>query len=328
MMVTERVGLTTTLPVEVIFAGGYVPVDLNNLFVGEDDSYEIVLQAEKIGFPQNSCSWVKGLYATAQKHGIRKIAAVREGDCSQNIALEDVWKSEGVETCPFSYPYHRTRDDFQRELAYFTAAFGATEEEVREWKVRLDTVRSIAREIDVIAVRELKVSSLELFLSQLNLTDFQGNAADCLDYQQEILSAVQTRSPVQDLPRIGVLGVPTILTDLHEIIDELGARVVYQEVPYEFSMIKGIGRSMEDTYLNYTYPYSAEFRIAAIQREIASRRLDGVIHYTQSFCHRQIHDLLMRREFEVPILTIEGDRPATTDGRTLTRIEAFIEQLG
>ena len=328
MIATERVGLTTTVPVEVIFAGGYIPVDLNNLFVNEDEAYDIVLQAEKAGFPQNSCSWVKGLYATAQKHGIRKIAAVREGDCSQNIALEDVWKSEGVLTLPFSYPYHRTRDDFDRELAYFAEAFGTNDESVREWKVRLDEVRSIAREIDCIAVDELKVGSLELFLSQLNLTDFLGSVTECREYQQELLAEVRTRAPQSSLPRIGVLGVPTILTDLHEIIDELGARVVYQEVPYEFSMIKGIGRSMEDTYLNYTYPYSAEFRIAEIKQEIESRRLDGVIHYTQSFCHRQIHDLLMRRSLGVPILTIEGDRPATTDGRTLTRIEAFIEQLG
>lgn len=327
-MAAEKIGLTTTLPVEVIFAGGCIPVDLNNLFVSEADAYEIVLDAERAGFPQNSCSWVKGLYATARKHDIRKIAAVREGDCSQNIALEDVWKSDGVDTLPFSFPYHRDAAALNGELEYFAGLFSTTVAAAREWKERLDAVRSIAQEIDSIAVQELKVSSLELFLSQLNLTDFLGDIETCRQYQQEMLAVVRQRPAESNRPRIGVLGVPTILSDLNELIDGLGGRVIYHEVPYEFSMIKSIGRSLEETYLDYTYPYSAAFRIAAIAEAISTRRLDGVIHYTQSFCHRQIHDLLMRRSFTVPLLTIEGDRPGATDGRTLTRIEAFIEQLG
>ncbi len=324
----EKVGLTTTLPVEVLYAGGYVPADLNNLFVADNDAYELVLAAEKNGFPQNSCAWVKGLYATAAKHGFRKIAAVREGDCSQNIALEDVWKHDGIETIPFSYPYQRTTEDLERELYLFAGSFSAELAEVDEWKRKLDKIRSVAAEIDALAVKSQVVTSLELFLSQLNLTDFMGDPAQCLSYQQELLEEIKKREPGNEMPRLGVLGVPTILSDLSDIIDELGARVVYHEVPYEFSLIKSIGLSIEESYLDYTYPYSAEFRIAAINREITARRLDGVIHYTQSFCHRQIHDLLMRRSFKVPVLTIEGDRPAVTDGRTLTRIEAFIEQLG
>lgn len=326
-MSNEKVGLTTTLPVEVIYAGGYTPVDLNNLFVIEDDAYEIVLEAERAGFPQNSCAWVKGLYATAHRHGFRKIAAVREGDCSQNIALEDVWKSEGIETIPFSYPYHRTLDDFEDELSLFAQAFGAGIQDAEEWKVRLDHIRGIARSIDELAVRSMSVSSSELFLSQLNLTDFMSSPEECEKYQDELLAEIQSREAVSGLPRIGVLGVPSILSDLNNVIDELGARVIYHEVPYEFSMIKNIGRGIAESYLNYSYPYSTAFRIETIKTEIAARKLDGVIHYTQSFCHRQIHDLMMRRSFEVPVLTIEGDRPAETDGRTLTRIEAFIEQL-
>lgn len=326
-MVGAKVGLTTTLPVEVIFAGGCIPVDLNNLFVLEDEAYDIVLEAEKAGFPQNSCAWVKGLYATTKKHGFNKIAAVREGDCSQNIALEDVWKSDGVETIPFSYPYHRTLEFFNRELNCFAEKFSAELRDVALWKERLDNIRGVAKKIDDIAVEAMSVSSLELFLSQLNLTDFLGDTDECLVYQRELLEKVRSRPAQTGMTRLGVLGVPTILSDLNDVIDGLDARVIYHEVPYEFSMIKSIGKGVADTYLDYTYPYSAEFRIDAINKEIISRRLDGVIHYTQSFCHRQIHDLLMRRSFDVPVLTIEGDRPAVTDGRTLTRIEAFIEQL-
>ena len=40
-------GMTTTMPVEVIFAAGMIPVDINNLFVADDEAYELVLEAEK-----------------------------------------------------------------------------------------------------------------------------------------------------------------------------------------------------------------------------------------------------------------------------------------
>ena len=166
----------------------------------------------------------------------------------------------------------------------------------------------------------MSVSSLELFLSQLkHLQDFLGDAEKCLTYQSELLEKVQSRPVENRCDTTRCAGVPTILSDLNDVIDGLGARVIYHEVPYEFSMIKSIGKGVADTYLDYTYPYSAEFRIDAINKEIISRRLDGVIHYTQSFCHRQIHDLLMRRSFDVPVLTIEGDRPAVTDGRTFNK---------
>ncbi len=53
----------------------------------------------------------------------------------------------------------------------------------------------------------------------------------------------------------------------------------------------------------------------------------GLIHYVQSFCHRQIEDRLWRERMQLPILTLEADRPGKVDERTRTRIEAFMERL-
>jgi len=33
----KRVGFTTTIPVEIIFAAGKIPVDLNNVFITDED---------------------------------------------------------------------------------------------------------------------------------------------------------------------------------------------------------------------------------------------------------------------------------------------------
>ena len=52
-----------------------------------------------------------------------------------------------------------------------------------------------------------------------------------------------------------------------------------------------------------------------------------MIHYTQTFCYRQIYDILLRKNLPVPILTLEGDRPGPLDSRTSLRIETFIQML-
>jgi benzoyl-CoA reductase/2-hydroxyglutaryl-CoA dehydratase subunit BcrC/BadD/HgdB len=68
-------------------------------------------------------------------------------------------------------------------------------------------------------------------------------------------------------------------------------------------------------------------RIEDIRREISRRKIDGLIHYVQSFCFRQIEDPLFKKSFTIPTLTIEGDQPSALDSRNRMKIEVFIEML-
>ena len=43
MMGMAKIGITTTVPIEVIYAAGHVPVDLNNVFVSHPD-YEGLME--------------------------------------------------------------------------------------------------------------------------------------------------------------------------------------------------------------------------------------------------------------------------------------------
>lgn len=127
--------------------------------------------------------------------------------------------------------------------------------------------------------------------------------------------------------RLSCVGVPTILTDMWDTFERLGARFVDHEVPRQFALLDGIGKGMVETYLRYTYPYDVFTRIDDATREAAGRGVAGVVHYVQSFCHRQIEDRLWRERLDLPILTLEADRPGKIDERTRTRIEAFMERL-
>jgi benzoyl-CoA reductase/2-hydroxyglutaryl-CoA dehydratase subunit BcrC/BadD/HgdB len=109
-------------------------------------------------------------------------------------------------------------------------------------------------------------------------------------------------------------------------LEEVGGWVVFNELQRQFSMPFATDDIVEQ-YRRYTYPYSFFTRLADIRKEISRRRIEGVIHYIQSFCFRQVQDIILRQEIKIPILTIEGDRPAPVDARTRLRLESFVEML-
>ncbi len=53
---------TTTIPVEVVLASGYRPLDLTNIFVTDTNPSSLVEKTEFSGFAGSSCAWIKGLY--------------------------------------------------------------------------------------------------------------------------------------------------------------------------------------------------------------------------------------------------------------------------
>ncbi len=85
--------------------------------------------------------------------------------------------------------------------------------------------------------------------------------------------------------------------------------------------------SLVEQYVRYTYPYDLFFRLADVRQEIERRRLQGLIHYVQSFCFRAAQDALVRDFAQVPVLTVECDRPGPVDERTIVRLESFLEML-
>ena len=107
-----KIGITTTVPVEIILAAGYTPVDLNNIFIMDNEPNKLVEAAETAGYPRNICGWIKGLYSVvlSPENNINKIIAVTQGDCSNTHALMETLQLAGVETIPFAYPFDRDYD--------------------------------------------------------------------------------------------------------------------------------------------------------------------------------------------------------------------------
>jgi benzoyl-CoA reductase/2-hydroxyglutaryl-CoA dehydratase subunit BcrC/BadD/HgdB len=116
--------------------------------------------------------------------------------------------------------------------------------------------------------------------------------------------------------------------DLFDYVELFDARFVYNEVQREFSFPRASeAANIYEQYRDYTYPYDVYFRLTEIKKQIKERQLDAIIHYTQAFCYRAIEDIVIKKELQLPVLTIEGDKFNCLDARTKLRIEAFLDML-
>jgi len=323
-----RVGLTTTIPVEVVLAANLTPVDLNNLFIADPLALARVSQAEAAGFPRTLCAWIKGIYAALMAHPeIETVIAACQGDCSNTQALGEILATEGIEVIHFKFPYPRNREQLAREINTLTARLGADPDGVARMQARLAPLRRQLRRLDRLTWETGQVHGRENFQWLISSSDF---ASDLAAYEQGLTAflreAAQRPVAADGRVRLGFAGIPPILTDLWPFLSELGAAVVYHEFPRQFSMPYA-SPDLVEQYLRYTYPYDIGGRLADLKEAVATRRLDGLVHYTQSFCFRQMFDQFLRDHLDVPLLTIEGDRPTPLDSRTRMRLEAFVDVL-
>ena len=325
--ISEKIGITTTIPVELVFAAQKTPVDLNNIFITSPLRMDAIAAAELDGYPRTVCGWIKGLYGMVAKYRVvDKMVAVTEGDCSQTHALMETLGEKGVEIIPFSFPFDRDRQLLLRQLEKLAFSLQTTLSCADEQYRRLREVRETVWEIDRLTWEENRVSGAENHYYQVSCSDFEGNPERFAAKVSEFVREAKQRKPFEDKLRLGFIGVPPIFDDLYQFIEERGAQVVFNEVQRQFSLPHASGSLLED-YLAYTYPYHVQYRIEDILEQISLRKIDALVHYTQSFCFRQIEDICFRKKLPVPILTIEAESPGPLDARTQLRLETFLSML-
>jgi len=323
----SKVGITTTVPVEVLYAAGCIPVDLNNIFMADENPQALLEEAEIAGYPRNLCAWIKGIYSTVLKNkDIRTIIAVTQGDCSNTHALMETLQLSGIEVFPFAFPYDRDPDLLRLQLEKMMSYFGVTWKQVQDAKERLDLVRRSVWELDRMTWEENRISGWDNHLYQVSCSDFNGNPESFASEVEEVMKMAGPKPSGVKMLRLGYIGVPPIMGEIYPYLEERGARVVFNETQRQFTMPFDTGDLVEQ-YRMYTYPYGIFFRLEDIKREAARRKLDGIIHYAQSFCFRQIEDLIIRKMIDLPVLTVEGDVPKRLDARTRMRLDVFLDML-
>lgn len=323
-----KIGITTTIPTEVLLAAKCQPVDLNNVFISDRDPQHFVNIAERDGFPVNCCTWIKGIYGVAIDRDIDTVMCVTNGDCTNTVMLMEVLKLKGVSTIPFAYPDTPDAEAMQRALESLAATLGTTLDAAETARRSLEPARRMAHELDGLTWKGGVVSGRENHLWLVQASDFTGDVGEYEERLGKLLNECRQRKPYpEDTLRLAYIGVPPIFArDMYDFIEQHGARVVLNETQRQFAMPHA-GEPLPEQYSRYTYPYSLSERLNDILPQLKRRRVDGVIHYVQSFCHRGIGDIVFRHHIQLPILTLEGNNDYTLTQQLKTRIEAFLDVL-
>ena len=324
----KRIGITTTVPVEILIAAGYQPVDLSNVLVNDPNPGRLITIAERAGFPLNCCSWIKGIYGVCLDASIEDVLCVTSGDCSNTIMLREVLKLKGLNAMAFAYPERPDKEQMDYALEKLAATLGTILEAAIKIRKELQPARDLALKLDELTWKENNVSGGENHLWLVSSSDFNG---DYRKYRRELQGLVDICAKRQPYPaneiRVAYIGVPAVYAkELYPYIEKHGARVVFNEVQRQFAMPES-GESLAEQYTNYTYPYSINERLADIKNELQKRHINGVIHYVQAFCHRGIGDIVIRSAIGLPVLTLEGNADFFLNGHVKTRIEAFLDMI-
>ena len=324
----KKLGITTTVPVEVLMAAGYHPVDLNNILVNEPNPERLINIAERAGFPLNCCSWIKGIYGVCIDYDIKDILCVTGGDCSNTNMLMEVFKLRGFNAMPFDYPDKPDCQHMQYILEEMAATLGTTLEAAMKVRNELQPCRNLALKLDELTWKENTIGGWENHLWLVATSDFNQDFRRYYRELQNLFDACSQRQPYpSEELRLAYIGVPSVYArDIYPYLEHHGARVVYNEIQRQFAMPKS-GESLAEQYSLYTYPYSIHERLSDIKTELRRRKIDGIIHYIQAFCHRAIGDIIFRDAIDLPILTLEGNDEFSLNNHIKTRIDAFLDML-
>ena len=324
----KNIGITTTVPAEVLLAAGYQPIDFNNVFIADEHPARLTGIAEKAGFPLNCCSWIKGIYGVCMTQDIDTVLCVTTGDCSNTAMLMEVLQLAGVRAIPFAYPDQPDAGRMRHALDLLATALGTTLEAAEQVRCELEPARGLAMELDELTWRHNRASGWENHLWLVSASDFNQDHHKYRHQLQEIIGICRQRKPYPShWLRLAYIGVPSVYgRHLYPYLEGLGARVVFNEIQRQFAMPEP-GDSLARQYTNYTYPYSTHQRLSDIATELNRRHVDGIIHYVQAFCHRGIGDIIFRQAIDLPILTLEGNDDFFLNSHVKTRIEAFVDVL-
>jgi benzoyl-CoA reductase/2-hydroxyglutaryl-CoA dehydratase subunit BcrC/BadD/HgdB len=319
-------------------AAGYQPVDLNNLFISDPDPERLVDIAERAGFPINCCTWIKGIYGVVMDQGIDTVLCVTSGDCSNTIMLMEVLKLKGRNVIPFAYPDHPDVSQMQYTLESLARTLNTTLDAAEEVQVKLEKARKLAHELDALTWEGNVVSGWENHFWLVSSSDFMGDIEEYERQLDQLITECHNRGERGERQkgkrgntlRLAYIGVPPIFArDLYDFVESQEARVVFNEIQRQFAMPNpgNSQNSLAVQYSNYTYPYSLSDRLNDILPQLAERRIDGVIHYVQAFCHRGIGDIIFRHHIDLPILTLEGNNDYLLTQHLKTRVEAFTDMV-
>lgn len=311
MPVPKKIAITALVPPELIFACSCEPFDVNNVIPGSKK------------YPRNKlCAWTAIWQEMLSKREINidSLIVVAGGDCHNALVDGQKVSMSGIPTHFFFYPFDGDPDYLESQLYKLSDFLGNIVSPEKPGQIR--ELKKLGRKIDKKRA-DGKISSSDAFRIMISFSDLMGDLDKC----REAISSIKKQKIDLD-NRVALIGVPPIFHDFHDVAQDLGLAVIFDELPFEF--IRHSGTDIHEIafdYCDYTFARPLDFRIKFLQEELEKRKVEGVIHYTQFACHHMLEDDILRSKLDYPMLTIQGDLPGNTPEQIKLRLEAFREAL-
>jgi hypothetical protein len=307
------VGITALVPPELVYGCGQTPFDLNNTV----PTSECVPRGKL-------CAWTATWRDMLLRGELRvdRLVVVAGGDCHNALVDGQRVAAGGIPTHYLFYPFDGDEDEMRKQLASLEAFLGGIVDQVA--MVRVADVKDLCIQLDVARCRRQVLGS-RVFNHLVQLCDLGGDVDRFEASARRILAEGHTEVPET---RIALVGVPPIYPDFHEVCEGFGMQVVFDELPWEFARMGG--RSLDTlarNYAGYTFARDLEYRFDKLEGELARRRVEGVVHYTQYACHHVLEDDMLRERLDLPMLTVQGDLARKCPEQERLRLEAFAELL-
>ena len=143
---------------------------------------------------------------------------------------------KGVRVLPFAFPYNRDRALLEVEMHRLADKLGTG---LAGGPRSMGTTQ--ARPTQAARAGQLELAKIDYFengaeshLWLVSSSDFNGEPARFNRELQEFLDATLKKNLSESAIPLGYVGVPPIFTDLFDVVEQLGGRVVFHEVARQF----------------------------------------------------------------------------------------------
>jgi len=318
--------MTAIVPPELIYAAGWTALDVNNW-----------IPASNARPRSKLCAWTASWREAILKGdiGLDALIVVAGGDCHNALADGQVAARNVPAAHFFFYPFDGDigylKEQMEKLDGFLRRIKGGKGEGDGRILSEIAEAKRLGMELDR-KRSDGEADPQRTFKTLISFSDLEGSPSGFGTKVKATLEAECRKGRRQEMagtPRVALIGVPPIYRDFHAVCAGAGLRVVFDELPYEFLRLGGKDIDMlAKSYSTYTFARPVEFRLELLKRELARRKVDGIIHYTQFTCHHVLEDRLIREELDRPMLTVQGDLPGATPAQIRLRLEAFGELLG
>lgn len=301
-----RIGYVPPMPMEVFSASPHEAENLWTTFALAPDRTDWLQTAKLGGLKESTSVWARCLYAIVREREIRTLWFPEPGTPQEVRSVLKLLGEQGVVCRPFHFPLLRSTERLQEALDQLCRELGV---ETRLLKSALDQwthVRVALRRFDALQHKNGAFTSaayVQALVRAMNPgKDIEGHRREV---ERQILEFEGSRQG--RWVKVGFIGLTPYRSDLYRALEEHGAVVVYDEWGLENNP-QGASHDLVSHYHQASLPYGLKRRQERLIKEIAERRLRGLILGVECLCQNIREEGFFRSTLPVPVLTFDNCR--------------------